>query len=141
MKTTANTQLPPIQKDFMNQFDGSLQSILNFDRLHLILNPCFTAHWFFISGTCDSDTVTTKDTDGSFEYWGNQTQEQMDNAIILANEIRNVILSHNPTPLEDLVGKDNHDAMRPYANKISQVRRRAAFLIDSKIILVPGLKL
>ena len=138
MKTINN--LPAIQSNFISKFDGTLKSVLSFEHLHLVLNPTFTAHYFFVSGTSDEDTVTTKDTDGSFAYWGNQTNEQMDNAYKLANEVRQFILNHNPQPLEILVNYD-HDAMRPFAKKISSVRRRAAFIIDEQIILVPGLKM
>jgi hypothetical protein len=135
-----NQNLPSIQKKFVSEFDGSLLSVLNFKDLPLILNPVFSAHYFYVSGDCDENIITTKDTDGSFAFWGNQTRAQMDNAYILANEIRAFILSHNPKSLEQIVNYDV-EAMRPFAKKISTIRKRAAFIIDGQIVLVPGLKL
>ena len=137
---TTSKNLPVIQANFIKQFDGTLTSVLSFEQLHLILNPTFTAHYFFVSGSCDEDTITTKNTDGSFEYYGNQTDEQITNAYKLAEEVRDFILKHNPQPLESIVNYD-HDAMRQFAKKISMVRRRAAFKIDGQIVLVPGLKM
>lgn len=78
----------PVQLEFINQYDGSAQSIVNFNRLHQIINVCFSAHYFYVSGTTDKNTVTTKNTDGSFGYWGGQTREQMDNAYSLQIEIK-----------------------------------------------------
>ncbi len=140
MTTSNATALPTIQKDFINSFDGSLKSAISFPLINLVLNPTFSCHYFYVSGTNDNNTITTKDTDGSFAYWGNQTELEMHNASILAVELKEWILSFNPKPLEEIVDY-NHDKMRSYAKKISTVRRRAAFIIDNEIVLVPGLKL
>ena len=130
---------PSIQREFINQFDGSLNSVLSFEKLNLILNPTYTAHYFYVSGTTMENTVTTKSTDGSFAYWGNQTDEEMKNSYDLARELKDFILSFNPSTLEILTNGD-HEEMRKFG-KISNVRKRAAFIIDGKIVLVSGLKL
>ena len=140
MTTNKATDLPTIQKDFINLFDGSLNSAISFPLLHLILNPTFTSHFFYVSGTTEENTITTRDTDQSFEYNGNQTDEEMHNANVLAVELRQFIMSFNPKPLEEILDYDI-EKMRPFAKKISTVRRRAAFVIDGEIVLVPGLKL
>lgn len=141
MNTTKNTPLPSIQKRFMEQFDGSLESAIYFPEMHLILNPSFSAHYFYVSGETDEDTITTKDTDGSFEYWGKQTEEEISNAYTLARELREFLLSFNPKPLERILGVNNIEAMRAYGSKIDRIRKRAAFLINGKIVLLPGLTL
>lgn len=131
--------LPSIQKEFARLFDGSLDSVLSFEKLHLILNPTYTGHYFYVSGTTDENTVTTKSTDGSFAYWGNQSDEEMKNSYELAKELKEFIMSFNPSKLEDLVNGE-HEEIRKFG-KISNVRNRAAFIIGGKIITVPGLQL
>lgn len=111
MKTTKETSLPVIQKRFMETFDGTIQSVAEFDQLNRVLNPTFCAHYFFVSGTCDSDTITTRDTDGSFAYWGSQTEEQMTNAYVLAEEVKAFIMTHNPMRLDSFLSIDE---MREY---------------------------
>lgn len=134
------TNLPSIQKAFVNHFDGTLISALTFANLDQVLNPTFTTHYFYVSGTCDENTITTKSTDGSFAYNGPQTEEQMANAYKLAAEIRAFIISKNPQTLETLLNNDI-EAMRAFGKKISSIRKRASFLIDGKIFTVSGLQL
>ena len=138
MKSTTLNQ-PKIQNDFIKHFDGSLESVLNFEKLNLILNPCYTGHYFYVSGDTMENTVTTKSTDGSFAKWGQQTEEQELNSYLLASELKEFIMSFNPSKLEDLVNGD-HDIMRKFG-KISNVRKRPAFIINDEIKLVSGLKL
>ncbi len=140
MKTTTTTALPVIQKEFMKTFDGSLESIISFPQLNYVLNPTFTSHFFYVSGESDVDMVTTKHTDGSFAFWGKQTDEEMTNAQILADELKELILSFNPVKLENLLDFDV-DKMRAFGSKVSRVRARAAFIIDGEIRLVSGLQL
>lgn len=83
-----NKALPSIQAKLINSFDGSIESILNFDKLNIVLNPTFSHHYFFVSGTSDEDTITTKTTDGSTAPWGTQTSEMESNSAILAHELK-----------------------------------------------------
>lgn len=137
---TTIQNLPAIQTKFINQFDGTLESVIKFEELSSVLNPCFTSHYFFISGTCDEDTITTKHTNGSTAYNGNQTEEQVKNSYKLAKELREFILSNNPTSLEKLTNF-NIDAMKKFGKKVSSIRKNACFMINNEIILVKGLKL
>lgn len=134
MKTLNN--LPPVQQEFANQFDGTLESVSRFEAINKVLNPTYSAHYFYVSGDTPETTITTKDTDGSFAYWGCQTEEQMSNSYKLARELRSFILSFNPKPLEEIVNYDI-EKMREFG-KISRVRRRAGFIINGKIVLVKG---
>lgn len=92
------TQLPsnqmPVQADFLSHYDGTIKSIISFDRLHQLLNICLGAHYFFVSGTHDGDTVSTKSTDGSWAYWGDHTQEQRDNAYIMLIAIKKELIGN-----------------------------------------------
>jgi hypothetical protein len=98
MKNTFATtnNLPALQVAFLNQFDGTLKSICQFENIAQILNPCFTGHFFYVSGDTDENTITTKHTDGSSSRYGSQTQ-QLD-AIAKANEAATPTL--NPTDHE-----------------------------------------
>lgn len=138
MKTLKLSQ-PSVQRSFANHFDGTLESVLNFEKLNLILNPAYSAHYFYVSGTTMENTITTKSTDGSFAYWGNQSEEEMKNSYELAKELKEFILSFNPKKLEDLVC-GSHEEMKKFG-KISNVRNRAAFVFNGEIKLVSGLKL
>lgn len=86
----ANTDLPVVQKNFINQFDGTIENILNFPKLNLILNPTFTGHFFYVSGDTMENTVTTRDTDGSYAMWGNQSKEAEHNAFLLSQELKKI---------------------------------------------------
>lgn len=80
--------LPVIQRKFVDQYTGLVDSILRFPNLPLILNPCFSYHYFFISGTTDENTITTKDTTREMEPNGLQTQEMEINAYLLSAAIK-----------------------------------------------------
>ena len=136
---TLKLNLPGIQTSFANQFDGSLESVLKFEQLNLILNPTYTGHFFYVSGDTMENIVTTKSTDGSSARWGSQTEEQENNSYLLATELKEFIMSFNPSRLEDLVNGE-HEEMRKFG-KISNVRKRAGFVIDGSIVLVSGLRL
>lgn len=133
-----NLTLPIIQTEFVKQFDGTIESILNFEQINLVLNPTFTGHFFYVSGTTDENTITTKQTDGLSARWGAQTLEQEDNAYLLAKEVKDFILSFNPKTLEELVNF-NIERMRHFG-KISNVRKRLGFIINGEIKLIKGMK-
>lgn len=79
-KSFKNTELPIIQKNIVNRIDGSIESIITADKLHLALNVCFSYHYFFVSGTTPENTVTTKHTDGSCAAYGSQSKIAENNA-------------------------------------------------------------
>lgn len=132
-------ELPAIQKSFINQFDGTLKSVVQFENLSTILNPCFTSHYFYISGNTPATTLTTRDTDGSFAYNGIQSEEAITNAYELAKEVRRFLMARNPLKLSEVV-KD-HEELRSFNKKISRVKNNACFFIDGQLFIVKGLKL
>jgi hypothetical protein len=85
--------LPKTQKTFIEQFDGTIESIVNHNDLHLILNPCFSYHYFYVSGTNDANMVTTRDTDGSSSPNGNQSKQAEINASKLSSALRKYLRS------------------------------------------------
>lgn len=139
METTKQTPLPPIQAMFMAHFDGTLASALRFHGLATVLNPNFSSMYGYVSGDRDSNTVTTKSTDGSFTYLDSHTDEMRENAFVLAREIRKFLMNHNPQPLSEIF-KNNPESLR-YFGKIDRAKKKMCFVIDDQIIVVPGLKL
>jgi hypothetical protein len=78
--------LPPIQKSIISYTD--ISALVSDTRLHRILNPCFSYHYCVAHVKPNGDVVTTKDTDGYVEPWGQQSKNAEQNAFDLAQDIR-----------------------------------------------------
>jgi len=136
MKTSIYTNLPAVQKTFINQYDGSIESIVNFPDLGKVLNPAYSAHYFYVSGDTMETTITTKHTDGSWAYWGNQTQEEMDNAAILAKELRELLESIELSQGIDIFSIEE---MRNIG-KVDRVKKMMFVKINGEFVRIKGLK-
>ena len=80
--------LPRVQKQFMAQFEGTLESILNFPELNKVLNPTFSYHYFCTELLPNGEVGSTKDTTGACAPWGSQSPTAEQNASLLANELK-----------------------------------------------------
>lgn len=137
--TTSN--LPKIQKDFVNGFDNTIEYVLSFEGLESILNPVFSGHYFVESvGEFDPETgetpiVTTKHTDGS-SFCVN-SEEERNNSYKLAEEVKAFIMSFNPVRAENILSIED---MKKYG-KVDRIKNRAAIMLNGEIKLIKGLNL
>lgn len=84
-KSFKNSDLPTAQvKAITNLENSGLDGLVLSENLNNILHPCFSYHYLFVSGTCDSDTITTKSTTGESARWGKQSLTAEENAVCLA---------------------------------------------------------
>lgn len=137
MKTTKN--YPPIQRKFLSHFDGTFKSAVKFKQLAVLLNPSFCESYIYISGDRPSNTVTTRDTDGSTIRLC--TDEEYNNCLNLAADLKRFILSHNPVSLKDLFNDGTIPMSLKPKHHFAGIANRACFIIDGELYHVPGLNL
>lgn len=114
-------ELPALQKDFLDQFDGSIESILNFSAINIVLNPTYTGHYFYVSGNSDENTVTTKSTDGSYAMNGKQSKLAEENSYLLARRVREFISTFELKKGIEIFKTD--DEMRKFGSKVDRVKK------------------
>lgn len=61
-----SSPLPPLQNNFLSLWDGTCKGALECKHFARIINPCFTSHYFYVSGDTPETTITTLSTDGSY---------------------------------------------------------------------------
>lgn len=91
--------LPTIQKIFIDQFDGTIENIVSFRELYVILNPTFSYHYFVVNPGHFSfekgetvGVITTKNTTGESAPWGDQSKEAERNAAFLSKSLKEIFL-------------------------------------------------
>lgn len=123
MKNLHTEVFPPLQAAFLSQWDGTIESAVKFESLHMILNPCFTGHYFLDHVKPNGDVVSTKQTTGEWAYWGKQTEEQVQNASKLSVLLRKFILAHPHAK----------------ADKNKKGKYRIAVMLNNTPVIVKGL--
>lgn len=144
---TPDSDLPIVQRRFMQHFDGTLESAVAFPELGKILNPTYSAHKSYeiiepterqIQRNPEKYLDVIIVGNGKEHFSGNQTMGQMKNAEILARELTEFINQFNPKPLGALVSEEDLKAM---PGKVSKWRNLAAVVKDGKVIPIPGLRI
>jgi hypothetical protein len=130
---------PPIQQNFINQFDGSLLNALKFNDLHIVLNPLFSEQYLIEElGDNERETRTTYHTTGE-TICLTASDDQRSNAIKLAVELKRFLKSYNPVKLGDIV--KSHPELKKYNSKIDRAKKLAVFFINGEMFVCKGLKI
>lgn len=135
-----NCELPIIQKQFIDQFDGSLSSIVSFARLSTILNPTFSYHYHYVSGGHLNEktgkftpVITTYHTDKSCSAWGKQSNEAESNAYLLSKALKELLQK------EQLYILDYNNNYIPYDPTWIRVKKKLFVLVDGQYKRIAGL--
>ena len=82
--------LPFLQKEILKT--NSLDFLITHKALAAVLNPTFSAHYCIDRITAAGDVITTRDTTGYMENWGNQSRAAELNAYDLSSDLKQLLV-------------------------------------------------
>lgn len=132
--------LPIVQKAFIEHIsnDNTLDGLLSFEKLGFILNPTFTYHYFYVSGTTPENMVTTKSTDSSCAANGSQSLDAENNATALAECVKDYLISLGLKSGWEIY--ENDEQLKEIAQmKLSLAKRRYYLHHNGKWVRIHGI--
>lgn len=137
---TINTrgEMPTLQRRFINQFDGSLESILNFPQIERVLNPSFTGHFLIDHVPPNGDVVTTASTTGETARWGEQTLEMEENAERLAEELKSLLSTFEIKQAGQLLSDDE---LKGLGGKFDRAKKYAMIHTSKGWVRIKGMRM